>query len=309
MDYLLVFSGLLLLLLSGDFLVKSAVSLSNYLRISPLVVGVVIVSLGTSAPELMVSLNASLQGYPDMAMGNVIGSNIANIALVLGITAVITPVFMNRQSVVQEIPVMLALSLLFYFIIYNGVLNRWEAFILFVILLGYILFSIIKSRASIVEAEIPKTNWPIWKALLIGVLSCLGLMYGAQWLIDGSSSVARDFGVSERVISITVIAFGTSLPELATSALAAFRKEMDISIGNIIGSNIFNLLGVMGIAGMVKPIVVDPLIVSVDTVLMLGFSFLLFLFALIPIKKPRIDRVKGFVFLCAYAFYVVFLLF
>lgn len=309
MPYLLVVIGLILLLVSGDFLVKSAVSLSGRLRISPLVVGVVVVSLGTSAPELMVSVNASLQGFPDMAVGNVIGSNIANIALVLGVTAIISPIAMNKQSARWDIPVMLGFSFFFLLLILDAFLSRWEALVLFLLLITYIFFSVKKSRAAYVQEDIPTVRWSFGISLGILLLSCVGLMYGARWLIDGASSIASHFGVSERIISITVIAFGTSLPELATSAVAAIKGEMDISVGNIIGSNIFNLLGVLGITGFFTPIDIDSLMLRVDVVWMLGFSLLLLIFALIPFRYPRITRGKGSFFLLFYLLYILLLVY
>lgn len=216
---------------------------------------------------------------------------------------------MNKQSARWDIPVMLGFSFFFLLLILDAFLSRWEALVLFLLLITYIFFSVKKSRAAYVQEDIPTVRWSFGISLGILLLSCVGLMYGARWLIDGASSIASHFGVSERIISITVIAFGTSLPELATSAVAAIKGEMDISVGNIIGSNIFNLLGVLGITGFFTPIDIDSLMLRVDVVWMLGFSLLLLIFALIPFRYPRITRGKGSFFLLFYLLYILLLVY
>jgi cation:H+ antiporter len=305
MEYVKVLAGFVLLLLGGNYLVKGGVSLAGHLKISSLVVGITFVSLGTSAPELIVSLQAALNGHPDISIGNVVGSNISNIALVLAITAIIIPIKVSRDSVIINWPVMMLASLLFYFFILNFSLDRWEGIIFVLGLATFLYLSIRNSRLqhlnSVVETAKPSQS--VFIALLIVVLSCAGLAIGSNWLVNGAATVARNFGVSERVISITLIAFGTSVPELATSVIAAVKKELDISVGNIIGSNIFNLFGVLGITASFTSIPVNSGTVRFDVPWMLGISLLLFLFIL-PLRGGRLTRLKGIIMLLSYATYI-----
>ena len=305
MEYLKVLAGFVVLLYSGNYLVKGGVSLAGHLKISSLVVGITFVSLGTSAPELIVSVQAALKGHPDISIGNVVGSNISNIALVLAITSIIIPIRVSRNSVVINWPVMMLASVLFYVFIMNYSLDRWEGIIFILGLITFLYLSIRNSRKQHFSSneEPVKPSQSIFVALLIVLLSCAGLAIGSNWLVNGAATVARNFGVSERVISVTLIAFGTSVPELATSIIAAVKKELDISVGNIIGSNIFNLLGVLGITASITPIDVNPNTIRFDVPWMLGISLLLFLFIL-PFKGGRLTRLKGIVMLISYAAYV-----
>ncbi len=309
MEYLLLLVGFILLLFSGKYLVVGSVSLANYFKVSKLVIGVTVVSFGTSAPELFVSLFANLSGHPEVALGNVIGSNIANIALVLAITAIIFPIPVKKASVKLDAPVMLLVSFLLLLFLYSKfVLSRWEGILFIVILVLYIVFLIYKSRKDKTEEdEELSSEVPIWKAIGFVLLATGGLALGSNLLVTNASFIAIRFGVSERIIAITVIAFGTSLPELATSVVAAFKKEMDISIGNIIGSNIFNILAVLGVSSTVKSMSVAENFVKVDIIWMLAISFLLFLFIL-PFKGGRLTRLKGGVLFAVYCVYIYFLI-
>ncbi len=309
MEYLLLLVGFILLLFSGKYLVVGSVSLANYFKVSKLVIGVTVVSFGTSAPELFVSLFANLSGHPEVALGNVIGSNIANIALVLALTALIFPIPVKKASVKLDAPVMLLVSFLLLLFLYSKfVLSRWEGILFIVILVLYIVFLIYKSRKDKTEEdEELSSEVPIWKAIGFVLLATGGLALGSNLLVTNASFIAIRFGVSERIIAITVIAFGTSLPELATSVVAAFKKEMDISIGNIIGSNIFNILAVLGVSSTVKSMSVAENFVKVDIIWMLAISFLLFLFIL-PFKGGRLTRLKGGVLFAVYCVYIYFLI-
>jgi cation:H+ antiporter len=305
MDVLFLLLGLVLLALAGDFLVRGSVSLAGHFKVSKLVIGVVLVSFGTSAPELVVSLDAAIGGHPDIAIGNVIGSNIANIALVLGLTALILPVKVKKRAIHFDWSVMMIISLLFYVFCLNLTLQFFEGFIFVAILGAFIFRSIHKSRkeklTSIEESIPPKHNRFV--SVLLVAISALGLIYGAEFLVRGASNIAIKLGVEERIISVSVIALGTSLPELATSVAAALRKELDIFIGNIIGANIFNILAILGITSMVKSIDIHPMVLQFDIFWMLGISFLLFLFIL-PIRRAVVSRWKGLIFVCIYVLYI-----
>lgn len=303
-NYLLAILGFLFLLGSGRYLVEGSTSLAKYFGLSTLLIGVTVVAFGTSAPELLVSLQAGVKGHPEISLGNVIGSNISNIALVLAITAIIMPIPVKRQSLFFDWPFMMIISILFYLFGRNFMLGRIEGVIFNVLLIGFIYFSIKRSRKNTDKKNSARPSKSIlWKAVIMVVLSSAGLVFGADLLVDNAVFIAKDMGVSERVISITMIAVGTSLPELVTSVMAAIKKEMDISVGNIIGSNIFNILSVLGITSIIKPIQIEPIILNFDILWMLAISLLLF-FLLLPFKKPKLSRFDGVILLLVYAFYL-----
>lgn len=305
MDYLSVLLGFIILLVSGDLIVRSGVSLARHLHISTLVVGVTVVSFGTSLPELIVSVGAAFKGHPDIAVGNVIGSNISNIALVLGLTAILLPIPVNRDSVVIDWPVMMLVSMLFYLLILNGVLSFFEGMLFVTGLVLFIVWLVRRSRKNNIELGSldSEPKYSILVSILLFIVSAIGLYFGADFLVDGASSLAQKWGVSERVISVSIIAFGTSVPELATSVIAAFKKETDISVGNIIGSNIFNILAILGITGMLKSIQINPEILF-DVYWMLAISMIL-LFFMIPARGGVISRWKGIVLFCLYFIYIL----
>jgi cation:H+ antiporter len=290
---------------SGDFLVRGSVSLAGHFKVSRLVIGVVVVSFGTSAPELFVSLDAALMGHPDIAIGNVIGSNIANIALVLGLTAIILPVKVRKSAIQFDWTVMMAVSLLFLVFCLDLKLKLYEGVIFCILLFAFVYRSIYKSRKEKLKTleESVKPQFNMFISILFVLASGIGLIYGAQLLVKGASNIAKDIGVDDRIISISVIALGTSLPELATSIAAAIRKELDIFIGNIIGSNIFNILAVIGLTSTVKQINVNPMVLTFDMLWMIGVALLLFIFIL-PLSRATISRWKGFVFVAVYFIYI-----
>ena len=308
MEYFFLIVGFALLLFSGKYLVKGSVALSNRFHVSKLVIGVTVVSFGTSAPELFVSVLANFSGHPEVAMGNIIGSNIANISLVLALTALIFPIAVKKASVKIDAPFMLLVSGILFLFILNGSVSLYEGVFFLFILAAYIVFILVKSRRNN-EFEDTNTsdNLPVWQAVLLVLISTGGLAFGSRLLVNNATIIASELGVSERVIAITIIAFGTSLPELTTSAVAAFKKEMDISIGNIIGSNIFNILAVLGITALLKPIQVADKFIQVDIFWMLAISVLLFLFIL-PFKGGKLTRLKGFLLFAVYCVYIFFLL-
>jgi cation:H+ antiporter len=311
MNVFLILLGLLLLVVGGEYLVRSSVALSFKLKLSKLVIGMTVVSFATSLPELLVSLQAALNGYSDIALGNIIGSNIANIGLVLGITAFISPLNVNKDFFNLNWPMLMVTSLLLYVFLKNdGYLSSEEGLIFMVLLVFFLILLIRDSRKkSKIEIEEIDDSLQIvsnFKISIWLVIGALALYYGSEWLVEGARKFAKDFGVSEYAISVTVIAVGTSIPELAASVIAALKKERAISLGNLIGSNIFNLASVLGITAMISPIKVNPNspeILSSNIFWMIGFAAILvplvFMF-----KKYEIGRRKGLALFLAYLVFI-----
>ena len=267
-----------------------------------------IVSFGTSAPELLVSLKAALNDHPELAIGNVIGSNIANIALVLGITTMILPIVVKRSTARIDWPIMMGTIILFYIFILDQKIVWYEGVVLTLglVAFNYYMFWSAKKDKEI-EALDEETEEVKKSSMLVNILyiagGAIGLALGASWLLDGAVVIAENFGVSEHVIGVTIVAFGTSVPELITSVVAAFKKHTDISVGNLIGSNIFNILGVVGITAMVKEIPVSMQVITNDIYWVLGISFLVFPLMIIGYK---INRLRGFALFAAYCIYIYF---
>ncbi|MBN2667610.1 MAG: calcium/sodium antiporter [Bacteroidales bacterium] len=305
MDYLYLLIGFILLLASGHFLVLSASDISIKLNLPKMIIGLLVVSFGTSAPELLVSVQAALKSHPEIAMGNVVGSNIANIALVLGLTSIILPIVVKNKTVWIDWIVMMLSGLLLFVFSYDLIIEWYEGLIMLLILAVYILYSI-RYRKTKDEEESNIARYPFYVSILLLLGAIIGMYFGADLLIDSSSIIAKSWGISERIISVTIIAFGTSVPELATSLIAALKKEMDISIGNIVGSNIFNILSILGITALIKPIDVSPATLNNDMIWMLGISVLLLL-SILPIRKGKIHRWKGLLFIGIYIAYVYLL--
>jgi cation:H+ antiporter len=312
MSVFLVLVGLVFLVIGGDFLVRASVGLSFKLKISKLVIGMTVVSFATSAPELLVSLQAALDGVSDIALGNVIGSNIANIGLVLGITAIISPLGVDRDFYKFNWPMMMLSSfVLYYFLKNDQVLSTIEGLIMFVALLAFLIVLIRSSRKTTranleeVDDTLAKvSNFKIIAWLLIGAA---GLYFGSEWLVQGAKQLAQTIGISDYAISVTVIAIGTSVPELAASVIAALKQEKAISLGNLIGSNIFNIASVLGLTAIVKPIAVNPdtpQILSTNIFWMIAFAAILIPLMLIP-KRFEIGRLKGLLLFGAYLVFIV----
>lgn len=309
MSLVWVMLGLILLVVGGEFLVRSSVALSFKFNISKLIIGMTVVSFATSAPELLVSLQAALKGASDIALGNVIGSNIANIGLVLGITALISPLTVDKNFYNLNWPMMMLLSVVLYFLLKSGnVLDRWEGGAL---MLSLIIFLVVLIRRSKKEAETHMADLDESLQITSGfkitiwlIIGAVALYFGSEWLVFGAREMAVSMGVSERVISVTMVAIGTSVPELAASVIAALKHEKAISLGNLIGSNIFNIASVLGLTAMIHPIAVkSPQILSSDMLWMIGFAFILIPMILVP-KKLKIGRFKGFILLASYLIFV-----
>lgn len=309
MEYVLLLVGLAGLILGGEFLVRGAVSLALKLHISPLVVGMTVVSFGTSAPELLVSLEGAFSGYPDVSVGAVIGSNISNVALVLGITVVIFPISVNRDSLRIDWPLMLIATILFYVFALNGILSFWEGLVFVSILASFTFWIIRRSRTEgkiiAAEQEVDEQieEVPVFKNIAFCLAGLACLYFGAEWLIEGVVKIAKSYNISEKLISVSVVAFGTSLPELVTSAVAAFKRQTDISMGNLIGSNIFNLLAILGITSLAIPLEVSESVLNFDMYFLLAITLLLF-----PLMKfgSKIGFWKGIILILFYMIYIYF---
>ena len=303
--------GIILLVFGGEYLVKASVAISQRLHLSRIVIGMTVVSFATSVPELIVSLFSALKGHPDIALGNVVGSNVANIALVLGFTAVLIPITVRRATFYYNWPMMMLMSGLLWLFLYTGnTLSFLEGFILFFLLVVFIIFIVRKSyRSGDAAYDEPDEDLHGIKAPLIIfwlIVSGAALYFGSRWLIDGAVALARMMGVSERIISLSVIAVGTSVPELAASVISALKKEKDLSLGNLIGSNIFNIGSVLGLTAMIKPIShFDAGILSKDIYWMFITSALVIPLALMAPKK-RINWWKGTLFLLLYILFIYF---
>ncbi|WP_323788781.1 calcium/sodium antiporter [Psychroserpens sp.] len=309
MSLLWIILGLLLLVVGGEFLVRSSVALSFKLNISKMVIGMTVVSFATSAPELLVSLNAALSGSPAIAINNVIGSNIANIGLVLGITALVSSIAVDKSFYKLNWPVMMLFSIaLYYFLNNDNKLTPIEGGVLFgaLILFLILLIKVAKKEKVIEQVDVSLavvSNFKITIWLLIGATA---LYFGSVWLVDGAKELATTLGVSDAVIAATVIAIGTSVPELAASVIAAVKKEKALSLGNLIGSNIFNIGSVLGLTSIIKTIeVTEASILSRDIYWMLAFAAVLIPLIIIP-KRFNISRYKGLLLVVAYGMFIFF---
>lgn len=306
MDVVLMLLGFALLVVGGDFLVRASVALSLKLNISKMVIGLTVVSFATSLPELLVSLNAALNGSPSIAINNVVGSNIANIGLVLGITALIGTIYVDKTFYKFNWPVLMLFSMLFYYFLSNdNKLSTLEGAILFIGLIVFVISVLRKSSDTEPDDSIDEltvvSNFKIGVWLLIGGAA---LYFGSDWLVKCAIVIAKEIGVSEAVISVSIIAVGTSVPELAASVMAVVRNEKAISLGNLIGSNIFNIGSVLGLTAMIKPIIVeDPLIVSRDLIWMLVFAAILLPLAFI-LKRHELKKTEGFVLVFIYGIFI-----
>ena len=312
-------AGLVALVVGADLLVRGASRLALSFGISPLVVGLTIVAFGTSAPEMAVSVNAVLDGKGDLSIGNVVGSNIFNVLFILGASALITPLLVHVQLIRQEVPIMLGASLLLLALSLDGNLSMFDGALLFALLVTYTVFLIVQSRRE--SAADRAEAWPEGEAATAGgwdsklpvqlaliVVGLTGLVMGSEWLVKASVSFAKAMGVSDLVIGLTIVAAGTSLPEVATSIMAAIKGERDIAVGNVVGSNTFNILSCLGLSGLVSGsagLVVAPSVLSFDIWVMLAVAL-----ACLPVfvTGREIARWEGAMFLMYYAAYVAFLI-
>ena len=306
MNFLLIIGGLVLLILGGNWLLKSAVALSLKLEIPKIVIGMTVVSFATSAPELIVSINAALSGSSDLALGNVIGSNIANLGLVLGITLLLGTMHVQKSFYKVDWPVMMiASAMLYFFLAGDNVIGQYEGIILFSFLVIFLIYLLRFQKTAVLD-ELPEDDepLPLFKIVLFLVIGGLGLWGGSELLIKGATSLAQEFGVSERIIGVTVVSIGTSVPELAASIIAVLKKEKAISLGNLIGSNVFNILAVLGITSIITPVAVkDQGLLTNDIFWMLAISFAVLPLVFIP-KGYRLNWKDGIILLIAYVAFI-----
>ena len=310
MSVLILLAGFALLYFGGEYLVKGSSSLALQLGVTPLLVGLTVVAFGTSSPEMAVSVKAGLSGVGDVALGNVVGSNIFNILGILGIAALVQPMVVKAQIIQVDSPIMIGVSLLLCFFYRDGMLSRAEGIGLFLGIIVYVIFSIRLARKEKQEVKdefaegIQEDHQPLWVNLLFIGGGLVALVFGGRFFVDGSVAIARSLGVTEAVIGLTIVAIGTSMPELATSLIASMKKEGDIAIGNIVGSNIFNILAILGITAMLQPLAMGN-ITWTDMVVMVVTAVVL-----VPIMRTgfTISRAEGAVMLVAYVGYVVYLI-
>lgn len=305
LNVVMLIAGLTLLTFGADYLVRGAISLANRLGMPPLLIGLTVVGFGTSMPELLVSLQAALDGSPAIAIGNVVGSNTANILLILGTAAVISPIAARIPNLNRDLVMMLAAAIVMLGLGYWGVINVWLGFVMFATLAAYLAWVTHTDRRplSAEESELV-VRIEGWKEAVFIVGGLGALFVGASLLIGAATAIAREFGISEAVIGLTVVAVGTSLPELATSVVAAFRRQAEVALGNVVGSNIFNILGILGITSMVTPLTIDASMARFDIPFMVVVS--LSLIGLI-LLAGRISRLAGLVMLGVYTGYVIWL--
>ncbi len=316
MDAILLTLGLVILVGAGDALVRGAVALSLQFGIPTIIISATVVAIGTSAPELLISVQAALEGAPGIALGNVVGSNIANVLLVLGIPALIVPIAGCGQDAHRNLYLMLGATVLFSAMVLGGTIFWWGGLALVSVAVIMVWDSVRVARAiragpdfevqdELAELGDVDPDMARWKVLLLIAVGIVGLPIGAQFLIDGARAIALDFGISEAAIGLTVVAVGTSLPELATTVMAALRRHADVAIGNVIGSNIFNITAVIGAAALAAPLAVPEEIASRDLWVMIGASIVLTAFVLMC---RRIGRRAGGAFLLLYGIYIYYAL-
>lgn len=301
MDYIYVIAGLIGLFFGGEALVRGSVGIARRMAIPPLLIGLTVVGFGTSTPELLVSVQAALRDVPDIAIGNIVGSNIANILLIVGLTSLIWPIRVSGATLRRDTTVMVAAAVALVPLFAMGEIGRPSGGLLILALAGYLAWAYIQPGAAIDD----DADRSVPASILVSALWVLGglafLMFGARFLVDGSVSIARDFGVSEAFIGLTIVAVGTSLPELATSIIAAFRRQSEIAIGNIIGSNIFNVLGILGATALITPVPVADRFLTFDLPIMIAASLAL---TAVLLTRPVIGRAIGVGALIAYAAYI-----
>lgn len=312
---LAVIAGLALLVWSADKFVDGAASTARHFGMPSLLIGMVIVGFGTSAPEMVVSALAAGQGNPGIALGNAFGSNITNIALILGLTAVISPIAVHSKILRKEMPILMLVTLLVIGLLWNLDISRWDAIILLIGFAGFMGWSIWQGMqkksdtlAKEVEQEVSQHTMPLKTAIFWLVLGLIVLVASSRMLVWGAVEIAQAFGVSDIIICLTIIAVGTSLPELASSIIAIRKNEHDLALGNVIGSNLFNTLAVVGIAGAIHPLTVDPEVLWRDAMFMGILTLSLFIVGYGFRGEGRINRVEGAILLTAYVGYTAYLI-
>ena len=313
-DLILLAVGLAILVVGANTLISGATKIAARLGVSTVVIGLTVVAFGTSTPELVVSVKAALMGSDDVAIGNVVGSNIFNILPMIGLGVLLQPVETHRSFQVREFPIMIGSSLLFFFFALNGSISRFEGACLVLLLVGYVLFHIWNVRREgasqlidaeelreLAEVQRQPLSWDVLKEVGLVVGGLIGLVFGGDLVVTHAQSLARSWGVPELIIGVTLVAVGTSLPELATTVVAAIKKEGDLLVGNAVGSNTFNILSVIGFSAMITPLVINPSVLKRDLPWLLGTAVLVWL---VTLYRPKIDRRIGVAFVLLYLVYI-----
>lgn len=301
MDYLYLIAGLMGLFLGGEALVRGSVGIARRMAIPPLLIGLTVVGFGTSTPELLVSVEAAWRGVPDIALGNIVGSNIANMLLIVGLSALVWPIRVMGATLRRDTAVMMAAVLALVPVFAMGEVGRPSGTLLVAGLVAYLVWAYRQPGVAVIDEEgVPAPSSLPISALWV-VVGLVALMLGARFLVDGAVSIARGYGISEAFIGLTIIAVGTSLPEMATSLIAAFRRQSEIAIGNIVGSNIFNVLGILGVTALVAPIPVAQRFLTFDLPVMIAVSLIL---TALLLTHPVIGRGIGVAMLAGYVAYV-----
>jgi cation:H+ antiporter len=301
LDFLYLFVGLTGLFFGGEALVRGSVGFARRMAIPPLLIGLTVVGFGTSTPELLVSVDAAWRGVPDIALGNIVGSNIANILLIVGLSALVWPIKIMGATLRRDTAVMMVAALLLVPIFVFGQMTRLSGLVLFGGLVAYLIWAYLEPGEAEEEDESLKPPTSTLVSVLWVIGGLVALMVGARFLVDGAVSIARGYGISEAFIGLTIVAVGTSLPELATSLIAAFRRQSEIAIGNIVGSNIFNVLGILGVTALIAPIPVASRFLTFDLPVMVAVSLVL---TVLLLTRPVMGRGVGVVMLAGYAVYV-----
>ena len=311
-----IVAGLVVLVWSADRFVDGAAATARHLGLPPLLIGMVVIGFGTSAPELMVSALAAVQGNPGLALGNAYGSNITNIALIAGLVALISPLTVHSQVIRQELPVLGVMTLISLWCLFDGVISRIDAVILLLLLGGFLGYSIWRSQRpgtdalqTDVEADAAGQNMSLKRSVIWTLIGLVLLIVSSRFLVWGAVTIAEAFGVSDLVIGLTVVAIGTSLPELASSISAVRKNEHDLVIGNVVGSNLFNTLAVVGLAGVIQPIGVDPEVLVRDWPVMAALTLALLVFGIGIKGQGRINRLEGALLLASFVAYTAWLVY
>lgn len=304
MMYVLLIAGFVLLIKGADFFVEGSSAAAKMLKIPPLIIGLTVVSMGTSLPEASVSISASLSGKNELAVSNAVGSNIFNLMVVCGVCAAICPLIINKDTLKRDFPISIAAAGLLMGLGALGMsVGHLDGIIMLILFAGFLFLMVMSARKSRQEAEEEYNAMPVWKLLLFMTGGVAAIVIGGKMVVSGASDIAREFGMTENLIGMTIVAFGTSLPELVTSVVAARKKEVDMAVGNVVGSNIFNILFVLGAASAISPIafsmenIIDTAVLIVMTAIVMAFCF----------KKKELSRLHGWIMLAMYAGYTVYI--
>ena len=315
MDYILLLVGFALLIKGADVFVDGASSLAKKMGIPPVIVGLTIVSIGTSAPELAVSLISALNGNNNMAIGNVIGSNIFNALMVLGITTIVLPIVIQKKKVKADFIVNTAVTILLFILTFDSifggsynVISRFNGIILIILCIAYMTMLVIKAKKTDISESTEEMNINIFTKIILMIVGAAGIVIGGQFVVDSASNIATSFGMSEKLVGLTIVAMGTSLPELVTSIVAALKGENEIALGNVLGSNIFNMLLILGASSIISPISVESSLI-VDFLFLIAITILLYVLTFFNKKnEKKLSRVEGMFFVALYAGYMMYII-